>query len=135
MDKIACCLCLLLTACQAAAPPSAPAASPDPGQTGGLPPAPAEPGDEPIQPLPKLEDLPAIDPPRVALGERLFAEPLLSGDRKTSCLTCHPLERSGADGLSHSRGSEGSTTALNTLTIFNVGFNFRFNWSGRYTSL
>ena len=88
--------------------------------------------EEPLQPLPARIDL---DPAKVRLGERLFSDPRLSGDSSVSCATCHPLGRGGTDGLSHSRGAEGKTTAVNTPTVFNSGLNFRFNWNGVYTTL
>jgi cytochrome c peroxidase len=85
-----------------------------------------------LQPLPPPRD---VDPRRAALGGKLFAEPLLSSDGAISCATCHPLERAGTDGLSHSRGAGGQVTALNTPTIYNVTYSFRFNWSGAYQTL
>jgi cytochrome c peroxidase len=100
-----------------------------------LPPAPearAPVGDEPLAPLPAA---PHVDPQRAALGMRLFGTANLSSDGQVSCATCHPIDRAGADGFVHSRGANGSVTALNTPTIYNVSFNFRFNWNGAYTKL
>lgn len=88
--------------------------------------------DEPVQPLPTVM---VLDEAKVRLGARLFQEPRLSLDGTISCASCHPLERAGVDGLSHSPRAGGGTTALNTPTVFNAAFNFRFNWSGVYTSL
>jgi cytochrome c peroxidase len=103
--------------------------------------APAEPApeiallrmpEEAIQPLPLP---PAVDVKRAALGAKLFADPTLSSDGEVSCALCHPLDRAGADGLSHSRGVGGKETAFNTPTIYNATFNFRFNWNGAYKTL
>ncbi len=88
--------------------------------------------DEPIQPLPFSLDL---DPRKVALGERLFSSTILSADGQTSCVTCHPLDRGGTDGLRYSKGTGGKQAALNTPTVFNVAFSFRLNWSGSFTEL
>lgn len=88
--------------------------------------------DPALLPLPPA---PKVDPKRARLGARLFADPSLSSDKSVSCATCHPLDRGGADGLSHSRGAGGAETALNTPTIYNATFNFRFNWNGAYTTL
>ena len=88
--------------------------------------------DEPLQPLPAA---PLVDPRRSALGMKLFSAANLSSDGSVSCATCHPTDRAGADGFVHSRGANGQETALNTPTIFNVSFNFRFNWNGAYTRL
>ncbi|HEY3235321.1 MAG TPA: cytochrome c peroxidase [Polyangiaceae bacterium] len=88
--------------------------------------------DEPLQPLPAG---PTVDPARAKLGEILFADASLSSDGTVSCLTCHPLDRAGTDGLAHSRGARGKDTALNTPSIFNLPFAFRYNWSGAYLTL
>ena len=50
---------------------------------------------EPIVPIPLTL---ALDPHRVALGARLFADVRLSHDNTRACTTCHPLERGGMDG-------------------------------------
>jgi cytochrome c peroxidase len=88
--------------------------------------------DEPLQPLPAA---PLVDPRRSAVGMKLFSSVSLSSDGSVSCATCHPIDRAGADGFVHSRGANGSETALNTPTIYNVSFNFRFNWNGAYARL
>jgi cytochrome c peroxidase len=76
-----------------------------------------------------------VDPLRARLGARLFSDASISSDKSVSCATCHPLNRGGADGLSHSRGAGGVVTAVNTPTVYNATFNFRFNWNGQYASL
>jgi cytochrome c peroxidase len=88
--------------------------------------------DQALQPLPAARK---VDSRRAALGAKLFSDPTLSSDGTVSCATCHPLDRAGADGLSHSRGAKGKETALNTPTIYNVSYNFRFNWNGAFASL
>jgi cytochrome c peroxidase len=100
-----------------------------------LPPAPeaALPGrDEPLQPLPAA---PLVDARRAAVGMKLFSTVSLSSDGLVSCATCHPVDRGGADGFVHSRGANGHETLLNTPTIYNSSFNFRFNWNGAYANL
>jgi cytochrome c peroxidase len=113
---------LAMSACDAPPPAALPSA----------PEAPAIESDEPLSPLPAA---PRVDPQRAALGMKLFSTASLSSDASVSCATCHPVDRGGADGLVHSRGANGHETALNTPTIFNVSFNFRFNWNGAYTKL
>jgi cytochrome c peroxidase len=82
---------------------------------------------EPITPIP----LPlALDPQRVALGERLFDDVRLSHDNTRACTMCHPLERGGMDGQSHASTANGTAFLRNTPTIFNVGLNAAFNWDG-----
>ena len=77
-----------------------------------------------------LPPAPAYDPARVALGKRLFHDPLLSQDRSISCASCHPIDRGGADQRQLSPGVGGKLTGTNTPTIFNVGLNFRQFWGG-----
>lgn len=88
--------------------------------------------DEPIQPIPREI---AIDKPKVALGEQLFQDVRLSKNNQKSCLSCHSFSLGGADRLAHSIGINGATTEVNTPTVFNVRFNFRFNWDGEFTNL
>src|SRR5262249_53569373 len=56
--------------------------------------------DDPIAPI----DAPVgLAPRRVALGEKLFLDPILSGDGKVACTSCHHTELGGADGRDHSK--------------------------------
>jgi cytochrome c peroxidase len=84
---------------------------------------------EPIQPIPQEI---ALDPPKVALGEKLFQDVRLSNNHQKSCLSCHSFSLGGADRRSHSVGINGASTPVNTPTVFNVRFNFRFNWNGEF---
>jgi cytochrome c peroxidase len=111
---------LLERALPTAAPPSMP-----------LEPPAAAP-QEPITPI--LLSL-AFDPPRVALGERLFHDVRLSDDNARACTLCHPLERGGMDGQSHARTAHGTIFLRNTPTLFNVGLNAALNWDGLATTL
>lgn len=86
----------------------------------------------PLRPLPAAHN---VDPGLAAIGGKLFADASLSADGTVSCATCHPLDRAGADGLMHSRGVNGIETPVNTPTVYNVSFNFRFNWDGAYSAL
>jgi cytochrome c peroxidase len=108
-------------ACQPSAAPPAP-------ESASSPPL----NDEPLQPLPPPV---AVDARRAALGEKMFHDVSLSSDASVSCATCHPLDRAATDGLAHSRGAEGKESPLNTPTLFNVIYNFRFNWNGAYATL
>jgi cytochrome c peroxidase len=88
--------------------------------------------DEPIQPIPQEI---ATDKPKVALGEQLFQDVRLSKNNQKSCLSCHSFSLGGADRRAHSLGIDGATTRVNTPTVFNARFNFRFNWDGKFTNL
>ena len=85
---------------------------------------------EPITPIPQP---PAVDPQRLALGERLFGDPRLSGDGKLACSSCHDLATNGAGPsiVAH----DGSKAPFDTLTVFNAPLSFRLNWQGNYRSL
>lgn len=87
---------------------------------------------EPIQPIPLKV---ALDTNKVKLGEILFADPRLSIDDQVSCLSCHRLDLGGADRQTRSIGATGVPTKVNTPTVFNVAYNFRFNWNGQFETL
>ena len=89
-------------------------------------------GQEPITPIPAM---PAQDPGRLALGERLFSDRRLSRDNTHSCLSCHDIQTNGASGNAHDLTPEGRPIALNTLTVFNAALSFRLNWAGSFRSL
>jgi cytochrome c peroxidase len=87
---------------------------------------------EPITPIPlKLN----LDRRKVALGKRLFYDPRLSHDDTISCAHCHNLSKGGEDGLRRPIGINGKIGNINTLTVFNSGFNFRLFWDGRAATL
>ncbi len=87
---------------------------------------------EPIQPLPLRVDL---DPAKVALGSELFHDIRLSSDGRFACVTCHRIDKNGADGLMQAVGKGGQLLSVNTLTIFNSSLNHRFFWDGRAKTL
>lgn len=87
---------------------------------------------EPIQPIPLQVKL---DTNKVQLGEKLFADTRLSADQQVSCLSCHRLNSGGVDRQARSIDATGMQTQVNTPTVFNVAYNFRFNWNGRFETL
>jgi cytochrome c peroxidase len=87
---------------------------------------------EPITPIPIRMNL---DARKVALGRRLFFDPRFSRGNKISCAHCHNLATGGVDNLPRSTGSDGREAKVNTLTVFNSGFNFRLFWDGRAATL
>lgn len=90
------------------------------------------PANEPITPIPPP---PASDPAKLALGERLFMDRRLSGDRTLACSSCHDIRTSGADDRAKSVSEAGSQLRFNTPTVFNAGLSFRLNWEGNFRSL
>jgi cytochrome c peroxidase len=89
-------------------------------------------GLEPITPTPAM---PAQDPRRLVLGERLFSDRRLSHDNTRSCSSCHDIRTNGASANAHDLTPEGRPLALNTPTVFNASLNFRLNWEGNFRSL
>ncbi len=89
--------------------------------------------DQPIKPIP-LEI--KLNPDKVALGNKLFEETLLSDSHAMSCAICHNINKGGIDGgLVNSIGRNGLDLHINTPTVFNSLFNFKQNWNGRFASL
>jgi cytochrome c peroxidase len=86
----------------------------------------------PIKPLPKHLK---VDAKKVALGEKLFYDTILSKDGTVSCATCHDLINGGDDGLQYSKGVDGKTGNMNAPTVYNAVFNFRQFWDGRAKDL
>ena len=87
---------------------------------------------EPITPIPPS---PSADPQKLALGERLFADPRLSADGSRACSSCHDSRTNGADSNRHDKALDGSELPLNTLTVFNAALSFRLNWEGKFRTL
>jgi cytochrome c peroxidase len=83
-------------------------------------------------PLPPVPDLPAD---KVALGKRLFFDPLLSHSDTIACATCHQLDRGGSDRQPVSVGIDGQKGGVNAPTVFNSSLNFVQFWDGRAASL
>jgi cytochrome c peroxidase len=78
--------------------------------------------------------MPAQDPRRVLLGEKLFGDKRLSHDNTHSCSSCHDIGTNGAS-ANTSDMPEGQPMSLNTPTVFNASLNFRMNWEGNFRSL
>src|SRR5262245_17235496 len=86
---------------------------------------------EPIAPIPA----PLPDSAKVRLGEQLFRDPRLSRDDSIACVSCHPLDRGGADRRAASIGADGTPLDFNTPTVFNAALSFRLNWRGNFRTL
>ena len=77
---------------------------------------------------------PAADPLKLALGERLFADPRLSANGTLTCASCHDIHTNGAGGGPKKAAPDGSTP-IDALTVFNATLSFRLNWEGNYRAL
>jgi cytochrome c peroxidase len=72
----------------------------------------------------------------VALGRRLFYDPLLSDDNSMSCSTCHKQENAFSELQQVSVGIDGSVGTRNAMALINLGWNqFGFFWDGRAITL
>jgi cytochrome c peroxidase len=87
------------------------------------------------EPIAPISTQAALDPKRVALGERLFSDPRLSGNNSRSCGSCHPLDKAAVDGNARATALDGQARLRNTPTLYNVALNFSFNWDGATTTL
>ena len=99
---------------------------------------PSNPKHSPLASLPNHVQAPddnPTTPAKVELGKQLFFDPRLSGDNRTSCATCHLLEKAWGDGLRVAKGIGDKPLARNTQTLLNVGFQTTFFWDGRAASL
>jgi len=103
------------------------------------------PGDLPRDDLP--EELPRTAPrglapwsapeddAAVALGRRLFFDPILSRDRTVSCASCHRPDHGFADPRPLSEGVESRITPRHAPTLLNRAFGTSFFWDGRVSTL
>lgn len=75
-------------------------------------------------------------PAKVALGERLFHDPMLSRDHTVSCASCHDVrDGAGADGRATAVGVTGVAGKRNSPTVWNAAYQARLFWDGRAGSL
>jgi cytochrome c peroxidase len=72
-------------------------------------------------------------PEAIALGRRLFFDPLLSEDRQRSCATCHDPAKAFADGRPRSIGA--AVVDRNAVALANLRLNRWFGWDGAADSL
>lgn len=72
---------------------------------------------------------------KVALGKRLFSDPILSADRSVSCATCHDPERAFTDDRPKAVGVYGRTGPRRVPKLVNRGYGRSFFWDGRIPTL
>jgi cytochrome c peroxidase len=68
----------------------------------------------------------------VALGKKLFFDPILSGDNSQSCSSCHNPVNSFTDNSQFSAGVDGVLGNRNAMPLINLAFNYDdfFAWDG-----
>ncbi len=90
------------------------------------------------------EGLPQFEPPAdnpltvagVALGKKLFHDPILSADSTQSCASCHLSSLGFTDGKAFSKGIDGVEGRRSAMSLINVAFyNTGLFWDGRVKTL
>lgn len=72
----------------------------------------------------------------LALGKKLFYDPILSADNTQSCGTCHDQGYSFTDnGKQFSEGIDGSLGTRNSMSLINAGWIPELFWDGRSSNL
>lgn len=92
---------------------------------------------------PKVLGLPAMPVPlenpltleKVALGRRLYYDPILSADRTIACASCHDPAKGFADGRRTAVGVGGQTGNRSAPTVLNAAFSRTQFWDGRAPDL
>jgi cytochrome c peroxidase len=72
----------------------------------------------------------------IALGKKLFFDPILSHDKNLSCASCHQPEAAFSDsGKAFSVGHLGGKSARNAMPLFNLAWHKEMFWDGRASTL
>lgn len=66
----------------------------------------------------------------VALGRKLFYDPILSGNNTQSCASCHLVQYSFSDTTVGSIGIDGFAGPRNAMPLVNLGWQRNFFWDG-----
>ncbi len=88
----------------------------------GLPPVPIPPGNPPTADT-------------VALGHKLFFDPILSRDRTISCASCHNSAGGLSDPRTVSIGVAGRSGTRQSMPVIDAAYHLTFFWDGRVLSL
>ena len=72
---------------------------------------------------------------KVALGRKLFFDPILSKDKTVACASCHRPEHGLANSEKIAVGIDGKLGTRNVPTVFNRGYGEHFSWDGKAQSL
>ncbi len=69
----------------------------------------------------------------VALGRKLFFDPILSADGTQACASCHNPQNAFSDERRFSVGIDGSIGTRNSMPLHNLAWNYnqKFFWDGR----
>ena len=67
----------------------------------------------------------------IALGRKLFYDPILSGDNTQACADCHRQENAFTDPRPFSIGIDGLAGPRNSMSLVNIAWQHRLFWDGR----
>ena len=71
----------------------------------------------------------------VALGEKLFNDPILSANNTQACISCHKQTSAFSDPNQFSIGIDNIEGTRNASVLINLGWNNSFNWDGSASTL
>jgi cytochrome c peroxidase len=71
----------------------------------------------------------------IALGKKLFFDPIISRDNSFNCASCHHPGNAFCDTVQYSTGIDGALMSMNTMPLFNLGFYPRYSWDGHIKSI
>ena len=73
----------------------------------------------------------------IALGKKLFFDPILSANNTQACADCHAPENAFSDADRFSDGIDGILGDRNSMPLFNLAWNYdeKFFWDGKSFSL
>jgi len=71
----------------------------------------------------------------IALGRKLFYDPVLSGDNTQACADCHRQENAFTDPRRFSVGIDGIAGTRNSMSLANLAWQHRLFWDGRVHGL
>ncbi|MBK6994650.1 MAG: cytochrome-c peroxidase [Lewinellaceae bacterium] len=71
----------------------------------------------------------------IALGRKLFYDPILSGDNTQACADCHRQENAFTDPRQFSIGIDGIAGKRNSMSLVNIAWQHRLFWDGRVHGL
>ena len=74
-------------------------------------------------------------PEKIALGRKLYYDPILSVDNTVACSTCHDPARAFTDGRQFAQGVKKQLATRNAPSVLNAAFLGNFFWDGRSSSL
>jgi len=84
--------------------------------------------------IPAPKDNP-LTPEKIALGEKLFFDPILSRANNISCMSCHNPLKGWSDADKVAMGDKGRLGSRNSPTILNSAYQYIYFWDGRARSL